>query len=943
MSIHGNVPSRTRSSSPFVVDRQNHRLLRLSFPKGGEPAAADLVVNRLEASEGLSRDFVFTAELLSHNADLALKDLQGKMLCIELVRPDGTLRYFNGIVFAFRLVRTDGNLAFYEARLGPWLQYLRLRSNHRLFHRKNLREQTEAIFDDHDTLPQWQWQVRGEDTAFTMATQGGGAPGESDHNYLHRRWEAAGYSYWYEHTREGHTLVLSDDTTLAAAIDGATPAIRFQSEGGAGEEDAIRQWSAMREIVSASVALSAFDFKNPRPQHVATPGSNGQGEVPQLEVHAYGGARHFKTSREGDERARLRIEELEANAKHFEAQGNNRFVRPGRYFRLADHFGRTQGDGAESEFLIVDVVHRVSNNYLQKTGELAAYSHRFTCSRRFVPWRPGRGFHSTEQRVLAPQTATVVGPAGEGSLHTDAYGRIKIQFHWDREGQSDEGSSAWVRVVSPWAGGETGAVSTPRVGSEVVVQCLDGNPDHPIVMGVVYNAQRMPPWKLPGQKALSGIRSRELAGRNGNEPGGRSNHLVLDDTEGKIQAQLKSDHDSSSLSLGHISRIEDNAGRKDARGQGFELRSDGHGVVRAQNGLLVTTEGRPDAQAHITDMAETVQRLTQGRDLHERLGEAAQQAQAQEAGDQDTVTKHLNAQNDAIRGAGGHPGEGEFPEFGEPHLVLASPAGIETTSAGSTHQASNDHHAITSGAHTSIAAGASLLASAREAVRIAAFEKGIRLVAAASDIDIQALKDCINVIAKLDVKVEGNRITITAKEEVVVNGGTSYTRWNASGIDSGTHGIWREHAAVHSLVGPANKPGPQRQLASVALKQMPPASQAAFSVQHVPGPSPMFFAGQPYTLLKNGGEVAKALFDDHGRLSIDKAEKGARYQVKLANGTVHDVPVAQERMAAERATPDYHEQQLSNKGYRTDGEDGDKRQTQRSRGAPPQDKASSRP
>ncbi len=933
MSIHGSVPSRTRSSSPFVVDRQNHRLLRLSFPKGGEPVAADLVVNRLEASEGLSRDFAFTAELLSHNADLALKDLQGKMLCIELVRPDGTLRQFNGIVFAFRLVRTDGNLAFYEARVGPWLQYLRLRSNNRLFHRKNLQEQTQAIFADYDALPQWKWQVRGEDAAITMAAQGGGASGESDHNYLHRRWEAAGYSYWYEHTREGHTLVLSDDTTLASAIDGTTPDIRFQSEGGAGEEDAIHQWSAMREIVSGGTAVSAFDFKNPRPLHAATTGSHRQGEVLQLEVHEYGGARHFKTSRDGDERARLRIDELEANAKHFEVRGNNRFVLPGRYFHLADHFGRTQGEGPESEFLIVEIEHSISNNHLQEEGELAAYSHSFTCSRRFVPWRPGRGFHSVEQRVLAPQTATVVGPAGEGSLHTDEYGRIKIQFHWDREGRNDEGSSAWVRVMSPWAGGETGAVSTPRVGSEVVVQCLDGNPDHPIVMGVVYNAQRMPPWKLPGQKALSGIRSRELAGRNGNEPGGRSNHLILDDTEGKIQAQLKSDHGSSSLSLGHISRIEDNAGRKDARGQGFELRSDGHGVIRAQNGLLVTTEGRPDAQAHITDMAETVQRLTQGRDLHERLGEAAQQAQAQEAGDQGEVAKHLKAQNDAIKGTGGNESEGEFSEFGEAHLVLASPAGIETTSAGSTHQASNDHHAITSGAHTSIAAGASLLASAKDAVRIAAFEKGIRLVAAASDIDIQALKDCINVIAKLDVKVEGNRITITAKEEVLVNGGTSYTRWNASGIESGTNGIWREHAAVHSLVGPANKPGPQRKLASVALKQIPPESQAAFSVQHVPGPSPMFFAGQPYTLLKNGGEVAKAVFDDYGRLTIDKAEKGARYQIKLANGAVHDVPMAKERMASEQATPEGNEQQLSNKGYRADGEDGGKRRAQRVRGA----------
>ncbi|MEJ8852913.1 type VI secretion system Vgr family protein, partial [Variovorax rhizosphaerae] len=424
---------------------------------------------------------------------------------------------------------------------------------------------------------------------------------------------------------------------------------------------------------------------------------------------------------------------------------------------------------SESEFLLLAIEHTASNNYLQAEGELAEYRATFTCSRRFIPWRPSRGFHSHEQRVMAPQTATVVAHAPEGVLHTDEYGRIRVQFHWDREGQDDERSSAWVRVMTQWAGGETGAISIPREGSEVVVQCLDGNPDHFIVMGVVYNAQRMPPWKLPAQKALTGLRSRELTD-SGNAAGGRSNHLVLDDTEGKIQTQLKSDEQSTSLSLGHITRIEDNAGRKDPRGKGFELRTDGHGAVRAKDGLLISTEARQNARAHITDMAETVQRLTQGRDLHEGLSEAAQEAKAHESGDQDQVTQALKAQNDAIKGSGGDKAQGQFPELSEPHLVLASPAGIEATTGGSTHLASNEHNAFTSGGHTSVSTGKSFLVSSKDAVRIAAFEKGIRMVAAAADIDIKALKNCINVIAKLDIKVEANKISITAKEEVLING-----------------------------------------------------------------------------------------------------------------------------------------------------------------------------
>jgi type VI secretion system secreted protein VgrG len=340
----------------------------------------------------------------------------------------------------------------------------------------------------------------------------------------------------------------------------------------------------------------------------------------------------------------------------------------------------------------------------------------------------------------------------------------------------------------------------------VIVQWLDGNPDHPIVTGSVYNQSYMPPWKLPEQRALMGLRSRELTANGGNTPGGRSNHLVLDDTQGQIQAQLKSDHLASQLSLGHINRIEDNAGRKDARGQGFELRTDGHGAVRAQQGLLLSTEGRPNGRAHITDMSETLERMVQGQELHDSLSQAAQQAQAHQPGDQDQVAASLQAQVDAIKGQGGLSAQGEFPEFQAPHLTLASPAGIETSTQGSTHLMSVEHTVLTSGGHTSVSAGKSLLVSVKEAVRMFAYKAGMKLVAASADIDITALKDSVNILAKLNITHTANRITITAKEEVVINGGTSFSRWNASGIVHGTNGIWRQHATKHSF-DPAKSEG----------------------------------------------------------------------------------------------------------------------------------------
>lgn len=184
--------------------------------------------------------------------------------------------------------------------------------------------------------------------------------------------------------------------------------------------------------------------------------------------------------------------------------------------------------------------------------------------------------------------------------------------------------------MTPAAGSEFGQIRLPRVGEEVAVVYPNGNIDHPLVLGTLYNETHMPPWSLPEQQSLAGMRSRELGG------GVRGNHLVLDDTKGKIQAQLKSDHQCSQLSLGHITRIENTSGRKDARGEGWELRTDGHGVARAAKGMLITTEARPVACGPIKDMGETSRRLALAAELHRSLAEVAQNNGTHDPGNSQT-------------------------------------------------------------------------------------------------------------------------------------------------------------------------------------------------------------------------------------------------------------------------------------------------------------------
>jgi type VI secretion system secreted protein VgrG len=386
--------------------------------------------------------------------------------------------------------------------------------------------------------------------------------------------------------------------------------------------------------------------------------------------------------------------------------------------------------------------------------------------RKDIQWRPGRHYNSQPCTYPGIQTAIVVGPAG-AEIHTDGYGRVKVQFHWDRLGNYDENSSPWLRVMSPGAGSEFGKIRLPRVGEEVAVLYLDANIDHPVILGALYNATHMPPWQLPEQHALTGLRSRELQSGDGS---GRGNHLVLDDTAGKIQAQLKSDHQCSHLSLGHITRVEDTAGRKDPRGEGWELTTNAWGVARANQGMLITTEARPNAASHIKDMGETIQRLSAAADVQEQLTGMAQHYGAQEKQEpqQADAVEDLKLQNQGIRGGG----KGKFPELAEPHLVIASPAGIELSSAQSTHIASSRHTAITSGKSLSIASVDGLFASVGKTFRLFVHKAGMKLIAAGGKVTVQAQEDDVEIIANkvLELLSETDWVDIRGKKGVRLHG-----------------------------------------------------------------------------------------------------------------------------------------------------------------------------
>lgn len=756
--------------SAFSGEAQHNRLMRLDFPfEDGPPAI--LLPNRLAAHEEVSRGFRFDVEVLSDDARIPLKMLMGRMATVSLVRQDGSLRYFNGYITEFRFLRTDGGFAFYQMVLEPWLAFTRLRKDSVCFHGKSVREITEETLK-HYRQAEWHMHVFEEDPRVTLANQ----YNETDYNHLHRRWEALGMHYWYEHRFDGHKLMLSDKSLLAEPVDATRmddpDVIPFCDENGSREDDGIHEWTAVRRLGSGKTTLASFDYKNPGAQRASSDSSNSQGDVFPYEVYEDAGMYGFRMRSDGEQLASQRMVEQDKDTQYFEAAGNDRCVLPGRTFKLGGHFSAEprsreydpeprRGIG-DRDYLILVVHHEAANNYQAGPGAPSHYENRFTCIRKDIRWRPGRNYNSEPGTYTGLHTATVVGPAG-AEIHTDGYGRVKVQFHWNRLDTYDENSSPWIRVMTPAAGNEFGQIRLPRVGEEVGVVYPNGNVDHPLILGALYNGTHMPPWKLPEQAALAGLRSRELAGS-----GKRGNHLVLDDTAGKLQAQIKSDHQCSQLSVGHITRIEDTSGRKDVRGEGWELATNAWGVARAGHGMLITTEARPNAASHIKDMSETTQRLGMAEQIQEQLVEMAQHCGAQEEPQQADAVADIKAQNEAIRGAG----KGEFPELAEPHLVLSSPVGLELSTAKSTHIASSRHTAITSGKSLSIASADGLFASIGKTFRLFVHKAGMKLIAASGKVSMQAQSDDVEIIANkvLALLSESEWVNIRGKKGVRLHG-----------------------------------------------------------------------------------------------------------------------------------------------------------------------------
>ena len=502
---------------------QENRLIALDTPLGEDI----LLLQGFIGQEGMSRLFHFQLELLSEKPTIPFNQIVGQQVTIRIFLADGSPRYINGCVSRFAQTGSDTRFTHYRAEVVPWLWFLTRTADCRIFQNMTVPDIILKIFRDlgfRDVKNALEGSFEPRDYCVQYR--------ETDFNFVSRLMEQYGIFYFFEHEEDKHTLVLANS---AAAHRPCPKQPQARYEYAAGElldDDVITTWQMEQELRPGKYALTDYNFETPSTSLAANTASTVHvGGNGKFEIYDYPG--EYLKKPQGEQLVKLRMEEEEVS--HVVASGSStcRAFLSGYSFDLEGHSCRDMN----TSYVLTEVQHVASVGDCYSgvdSGAQESYTNHFSCMPRKVPYRPPR--ITPRPIVQGPQTAVVVGKKGE-EIWTDKFGRVKVQFHWDREGKRDENSSCWMRVSHPWAGKGWGSVSIPRIGQEVIVDFLEGDPDQPIITGRVYNAETMPPYTLPAGGMVSGLKSNSTPG------GGGYNEMSMNDTKGKEKITIHGQYD----------------------------------------------------------------------------------------------------------------------------------------------------------------------------------------------------------------------------------------------------------------------------------------------------------------------------------------------------------------------------------------------------------------
>jgi type VI secretion system secreted protein VgrG len=507
---------------------QENRIIRIDTPLGKD----ELLLQGFEGQEGVSRLFHFSLRLMSENRSIKFEDIVGKRATITIVLPDGSERFVNGLISSFAqggsstLESGDKPTVFshYSASLVPSFWLFTRTSDCRIFQEMTVPEILEQVFKDNG-FSDFKNKLQGSFETREYCVQ----YRETDFNFVSRLMEEEGIFYFFEHEKDKHTLTLANNPNEFKPCPLQDMVSYKTVIGQEREEDVITDFTMSREVRPGQYTIRDFNFENPGLD--LTSNLTGKGDS-KYELYDYPG--EYKTKDEGEKLVGIRIQEEDLPQVIVNGASTCRGLVSGYRFDLRDHYRRD----FNKAYVLTAIQHSADLGESWRSSEsgetTVSYYNSFQCIPHPTPYRPPR--ITPVPVVQGTQTAIVVGPAGE-EIYTDKYSRVKVQFHWDREGKYDENSSCWIRVASNWAGKGWGQITIPRIGQEVIVDFLEGDPDRPIIVGRVYNADSMPPYKLPDQMTKSAIKSYSSKG------GGGFNEIRMEDKKGEEQLFMHAEKD----------------------------------------------------------------------------------------------------------------------------------------------------------------------------------------------------------------------------------------------------------------------------------------------------------------------------------------------------------------------------------------------------------------
>lgn len=803
---------------------------------------ANLIVERFTAIEAVSRPFAIEIDCLSPSAHLDTVELARQEITLRLMLADGRYRAWHGFVVDCASMGGDGGLARYRLTVAPWLERLRGRVDCYVYQDKSAQEIVEEVFRDYPAA-NFQFSVSQPLRRRSICAQ----YRESDFDFVQRLLAEEGLSYRFEHLQgeddkpEGsqarHRLVVFDNDAERPPCPQSH--IRFHRADMTEESDTMTVWSTRHSIGPNAVTVSSWDYKTLTAASAQANAASVLGEWPTLEAFDAQGPYRYPDAATANRAAQLRMQAEEGAFVRFDGAGTVRQLGAGQRFALTEHFA-ADGD----EFVALSVRHEAANNLgadvakLLGTTEVEAGGYRNTLEavRADAPIVP-----RFRAKPTAPegQTAIVIAE-GETPLHTDRDHRVRVRFPWLRApapadqtapaGQvaafTDPGSddltqvTAWVRVAGAMAGPNWGTHHLPRVGTELLLTFLDGDIDRPLAAMQLHNEQDTPPWAnddKPLASMLSGWHTRGLGGDGYNQ-------WVVDDFKGRLRMRLASSAAQTQLNLGYlVAQGPQDAQRGPWRGTGAELRSDAWAVVRAGQGLLLSTTARPRATGTVMNMAEAIALLKGAQRTADRLSTAAQTQTAlplaANALFEPLLTMVEPEQDghyaDTVNGQDARQPDGKPVErFAEPLLVAETPTSIAVASQETTAVYSGRHLHGTVQSDWQMTAGKTIAMAAAQGVSLFVQRNGLKAVAANGPLSVQAHGGAMSILADKEVVVTSSNeaVEILAKNTVVLHGADSAIRLEGNAITFETPGMFEVKGAGHPFTG-----GDKRYLSLPAL------------------------------------------------------------------------------------------------------------------------------